>query len=397
MARQTSRSANTQDARSIVDEIIGDAVLARASDIHIEPQENELVIRLRVDGLLKVRKRLPMEVHSALVSRIKILAGLDITERRVPQDGRFRFERNNRAVDLRVATSPMVDGEKIVMRAINAKLSKLKIEDLGYSERNLKIYRRLISIPHGLVMHCGPTGSGKTTSLYTALNFLNEESRNIQTVEDPVEVRMTGLNQAQVNPDHGVTFAAILRSYLRQDCDVVLVGEIRDNETANLATQAALTGHLILGTLHCNSAVGAVSRLSDMDVGPFFVGTALSGVVYQRLVRRLCTHCREAYFPIDKIAKALSLDTNTQIYRAKGCRQCMNLGYRGRLLVQEVLFVDDEVREAIFGEMPAYQLEELAQKQGMIPIFEDGLMKARLGVTSVEEVARVIKGANLGK
>jgi type II secretory ATPase GspE/PulE/Tfp pilus assembly ATPase PilB-like protein len=380
-----------------VDEIIRDAMRARASDIHIEPQETELLVRYRVDGIISTRKRMDLELLTPISSRIKVMAGLDITERRMPQDGRMRATGFGGDVQLRISTAPMVGGEKIVLRALNAKINELKLENLGLSPENMTRYKPMIHLPHGLMLHCGPTGSGKTTSLYTALNHIRGDDRNIQTIEDPVEARMLGLNQAQVQTDIGLTFAVLLRSYLRQDCDVILVGEIRDNETANLAVQASLTGHLVLGTLHCNSAVGAVSRLTEMDVAPFFLGSGLSGVVYQRLVRKLCKECKELYSPPARVARALGIDQGERIYRAVGCRACGHTGYKGRILLQEVLRASDDVRQAIFDHVPTSELTKLARDDGMIPIFQDGLVKAREGLTSVEEVARVVKGVHLGK
>ncbi len=381
----------------VFDDMVINAIRLRASDIHIEPHDGDINIRFRVDGILKAHRKLPISVLNNLISRIKILARLDITERRLPQDGRLHFKAGATPYDLRVSTAAMVDGEKTVLRISYTQINKMKLEDAGYTEHNLALYRSLINSPNGLVLHVGPTGSGKTTSLYIAINHLNDQSRNIQTIEDPVEVRLLNVNQAQVNTDIGVTFASLLRAYLRQDCDVVLLGEIRDEETAGLAIQAALTGHLILGTLHANSAIGAISRLIEMDVAPFFVGTALAGVVSQRLVRKLCTNCRQSYTPSARIAKAMGLDMGETIYRARGCNSCGKMGYKGRMVLMEVVKINDTIRDAIHSGMASHDIEKLALDHALVPIFQDGLLKARSGQTSVEEVARVVKGVHLGK
>lgn len=375
---------------------MGAAVRAGASDIHIEPHEGKCVVRFRVDGILKSWKQFSPDQMSALVSRVKILAGMDIAEKRMPQDGRFTLSiaKSGRR-DFRVSTAPMLCGEKMVVRILHQSLDSLSFEYQGYSEHNLGMYKSLLGKPHGLLLHCGPTGSGKTTSLYTAINYLNTKDRNIQTIEDPVEGQLKGINQAQVNHEIGLSFAALLRSYLRQDCDVILVGEIRDGETANLAIQASLTGHMILGTIHTNSAVGCVSRLAEMEVSPFFVGAALSGAVSQRLVRRLCTHCREPYDPPVAIGRRYKLQAGAKLYRPKGCGRCNNTGYKGRLCVQEVLEIHEEIRDAIHKSMPDHELQRTAERAGMINMLDDGMSKATQGDTSVEEVTRVVAGTGM--
>ena len=289
-----------QTAFALIDQCLAAAVQLGASDIHIEPQADKLVFRLRVDGQLKIWKELPIEVHAQVMGRLKVMARLDISEKRRPQDGRFTQTSQAGVRDYRIAIAPMLEGEKAVIRVLHHDLSKLNIKTVGYSEHNLKVYQEQLSKPHGLLLHCGPTGSGKTTALYAAINHLSKVSRNVQTIEDPVEGRLPGVNQAQVNSEIGVTFASFLRSYLRQDCDVILVGEIRDPETAQLALQASMTGHLVLGTLHTNTAAGAIGRLCDMGVPPFFIAGALIGTVSQRLVRKLCKHCRQ---PVERAAR----------------------------------------------------------------------------------------------
>ncbi len=390
----TQPKAQEYNAQSLVDQLLETADRHRASDIHIEPQGAQLVIRFRIDGGLRPWRQLPIDYLPGVISRLKVMSSLDIAEKRLPQDGRFSVAFGpTRKRDFRISTVPQLEGEKAVVRVLHQELSNLEFGHIGYSKHNLKRYKELLSQPHGLLLHCGPTGSGKTTSLYTAINFLNDNSRNVQTIEDPVEGRLLGINQAQVNADIGLTFASLLRSILRQDPDVILVGEIRDTETAQLAVQASLTGHLVLGTLHTNSAAGAVSRMVEMDVSPFFVGTALSGVVSQRLVRRLCMSCRKEFQPAQRVVERLGIPANSVLYQAVGCGDCGSVGYHGRVCLQELLIVDDDLRYAIHDSRPEVEIQQLAEDQGMLTIFKDGLAKAVSGYTTVEEVMNVTRGA----
>lgn len=376
--------------------ILQTAVRNRASDIHIDPGDGYFVVRFRVDGELTQWRRFPSSDLPSVISRIKVIANMDITEHRLPQDGRFTVSgKSGNNQDFRVSTSPMIHGEKLVIRVLHKHLFRLEFDYLGYSEHNLTLIKRLLNRPHGLILHCGPTGSGKTTSLYTAINYLNDNTRNIQTIEDPVEGKLPGINQAQVKPEIDLSFASLLRAYLRQDCDVILVGEIRDDETAHLAVQAALTGHLILGTMHAKTASSSVTRLVEMGVTPFFVGSALSGVVNQRLIRRLCIHCRKPYTPSAKVAQRFRLQPGAVLYSAVGCDQCRGKGYRGRICVQEVLAVDSAVCEAIHSEMPEFEVQQLAIRRGMVNLLSDGLAKAMAGFTTVDEVTLVVQGVGM--
>jgi type II secretory ATPase GspE/PulE/Tfp pilus assembly ATPase PilB-like protein len=377
-----------QTAFALIDQCLAAAVQLGASDVHVEPQGDKLVLRLRVDGQLKIWKELPIEVHAQVMGRLKVMARLDISEKRRPQDGRFTQTSPAGVRDYRIATAPMLEGEKAVIRVLHHDLSKLNIKTVGYSEHNLKVYQEQLSKPHGLLLHCGPTGSGKTTALYAAINHLSKVSRNVQTIEDPVEGRLPGVNQAQVNSEIGVTFASFLRSYLRQDCDVILVGEIRDPETAQLAVQASMTGHLVLGTLHTNTAAGAIGRLCDMGVPPFFIAGALIGAVSQRLVRKLCKHCRQPIEVPPEIQRQCGLGPTHQLFQAVGCPQCNKLGYRGRVGIQEIFAVTGQIREAIAARTTEADLQTLNARNGMRNMFLDGVAKAVMGVTTLEEVYR---------
>ena len=374
------------NAQLAVEQVLEAADQARASDVHIEQLGDQVVVRLRVDGRLRMWRTLPTELLPQMVSRLKVLARMDIAEKRMPQDGRFTIVTGQGSRDYRVATVPMLDGEKVVVRLLMHNLSKLDFRKVGYTERNAQLYETLLAKPHGLVLHCGPTGSGKTTALYAAINHLRQDWRNIQTIEDPVEGRLDGVSQAQVNPDIGLTFAKLLRGFLRQDCDIILVGEIRDPETAALAVQASLTGHLVLGTLHTNSAIGAVSRLAEMGVPAFFVGTGLIGAVSQRLVRRLCKTCRQAYQPTAEQQAQLGLRPEHVLYASVGCDECGKLGFRGRIGIQEVLPISSELRDAICKTAADHDLHRLALHSGLVTMFRDGLAKAVMGLTTMEEV-----------
>ena len=379
-----------QTVQAIIEQCFEVAFQQRASDVHIEPQNDKTVIRLRVDGRLKLWRELPIDLHTQLMSRLKVIAGLDISDKRRPQDGRFTIAYKAGSRDFRIATAPMLEGEKAVVRVLQTDMSQLTVKNVGYSEPNLAAYNELLARPHGLLLHCGPTGSGKTTALYAAINDLAKSWRNVQTIEDPVESRLPNINQAQVNTDIGLTFASLLRSFLRQDCDVMLVGELRDTETAQLAIQASLTGHLVLGTLHTNSATGAVSRLVDMGIAPFFIASALMGAVSQRLVRRLCKACRRPIQPSPEIQRLCNLGPNHQLFQAVGCAQCGKAGYRGRVGIQEVLTITPPIRQAIQNGVSDADLQALAARNGMISIFMDGVAKAVAGQTTVEEVYKTV-------
>ncbi|HKP56641.1 MAG TPA: GspE/PulE family protein [Polyangiales bacterium] len=378
------------NAQLVLDQCLDVANQYRASDIHIEPHADRLLFRLRIDGRLKVWKEFPIELQAQVVSRIKVLARLDISEKRLPQDGRFSVATPEGPREYRVATVPMLEGEKAVIRVLMQNLSKLDFKVVGYTDRNIRIYEELLAKPHGLLLHCGPAGSGKTTALYAAINHLRQDWRNIQTIEDPVEGRLEDVNQAQVNTEIGLTFAKLLRGFLRQDCDIILVGEIRDPETAQLAVQASLTGHLVLGTLHTNSAIGAVSRLVEMGAPSFLVGTGLIGAVSQRLVRRLCKTCRRAYQPTAEIAAQCGLRPEHQLYQAVGCDECGKLGFRGRIGIQEVLPIVPQLRDGICSNLSEPDLYKIAQQQGLVSMFRDGLSKAVNGLTTLEEVYQAV-------
>ena len=378
-----------------VNSLINQAVQDRASDIHIEPQENELRVRYRVDGVLHEVTTQSRKVANGIVSRLKIMADLDIAERRIPQDGRISIKAAGRAIDLRVSTLPTVYGEKVVMRILDKSSILLELADLGFLEHNLERFERSFRKPYGMILVTGPTGSGKSTTLYATLNVINRPQVNIVTVEDPVEYRLAGVNQVQVNPKAGLTFAGALRSILRQDPDVVLVGEMRDNETAQMGMEAALTGHLVLSTLHTNDAPSAVTRLAEMGIDPFLVGSAVDVVLAQRLARRLCPHCKEAYQPArEELAAAgmplLEDDDPPALYRAVGCGRCAKTGYRGRLAVHEVMLVTEEIERLIVSGASTDEVARVAQEQGMKTLREDGLAKVLMGATTLEEVARVI-------
>jgi type IV pilus assembly protein PilB len=377
--------------------LIREAVNLGASDIHIEPQEKKLVVRYRVDGVLRIFHEFPINVKDAVVARFKIVANLDISERRKPQDGRIRAKIGNRKVDLRVSTVPVVYGEKIVMRIQEAeKYLSVKLEDLGFEPDDLEKFRNAIWTPWGMILVTGPTGSGKTTTLYASLMERNSPDVNIMTAEDPVEVSIPGLNQVQVNERIGLTFASVLRAFLRQDPDIILIGEIRDTETAEIGIKAALTGHLVFSTLHTNDAPSSITRLVDMGIEPFLVGSSLILVVAQRLLRKLCPKCKliddtpkEA---LVRLGALNSLDENITIYKAnpEGCEECKGTGYKGRIAVHEILEVDEEMRKLIVKGATAEDIRDLAKSRGMRTLYEAGILKVRKGITDIAEVERVL-------
>ncbi len=375
--------------------LITQAIADRASDIHIEPEERDLRVRFRIDGVLHEMMRSPKSIQAGVISRLKIMSDLDIAERRIPQDGRLSVQANGRKVDLRVATLPTVWGEKIVMRILDNSTAMLKLSDLGFSDANYSRWEESFVKPYGMLLVTGPTGSGKSTTLYSTLNIVNKPEVNVITVEDPVEYRLPGINQVQANPKAGLTFARALRSILRSDPDIVLLGEIRDHETAQIAIEAALTGHLVLSTLHTNDAPSAVNRLIEMGIEPFLVGSALDCVLAQRLARRLCSKCKEAYEPTRDSLRASRWDWPEDedvptLYRAVGCSACSKTGYKGRLALHEVMAVGEEIERLAVERASADAINSVAKSQGMKTLREDGLAKVLQGVTSIEEILRVV-------
>lgn len=391
-----SESVNTNDEAPIirlVNVVLAEGIRRRASDIHIEPYKTDFEIRYRIDGDLHVIRTMPQQVLQSFTSRLKIMAEMDISERRLPQDGRIAIRVDNRGVDLRVSSLPTQFGERLVLRVLDRASARLSLDQLDFSPHNRQIFDGLIRRPHGIILVTGPTGSGKTTTLYASLNALKSPMTNIMTCEDPIEYELDRISQSAVNPRAGLTFAAQLRAILRQDPDVVLVGEIRDAETAETAFRAALTGHLVLSTLHCNEAAGAPTRLMDMGVPPFLIASALIGVVAQRLVKRLCPHCRvatpattEQQLIMDALAgKELAVE---RLYRSRGCDNCDGRGTRGRIGVHEVLPIDDRIQAEILRRGDTRALREIALSGKMIPLVSDGIEKARLGLTTLDEVQR---------
>jgi len=378
-----------------VNVLVSQAITDRASDIHIEPTEHDLRVRYRIDGVLHEMQRSPKQITSAVISRVKILSDIDIAERRKPQDGRMSISHNGRKIDLRVATLPTVWGEKIVMRVLDNSTARLDLRDLSFSQSNFEIYRGSFTKPYGMILVTGPTGSGKSTTLYATLNAVSKPEINVITVEDPVEYRLAGINQVQVNPKAGLTFASALRSILRSDPDVVLLGEIRDHETAQIAIEASLTGHLVLSTLHTNDAPSAVTRLVEMGIEPFLVGSALDCVVAQRLARKLCDKCKEPYEPteVELVAARFPWTPGEELpvlHRPVGCTACSKTGYRGRLALHEVMQVSQEIeRHAVAGSSSA-AIAATAADEGMLSLRDDGWNKVREGRTSIEEILRVV-------
>jgi len=379
----------------LVNSIILQAIRQRASDIHIEPQETRVRVRYRIDGALYNVMTPPNHIKAAIISRVKIMAEMDIAERRLPQDGRIELKVEHRDIDLRVSTIPTVFGEKVVMRVLDKNPTLVGVEKIGLLAENRRRFEAMITKPYGIVLLTGPTGSGKTTTLYTILNQLNSTESNIITIEDPVEYQLAGINQVQVNPKAGLTFANGLRSFLRQDPDVIMVGEIRDEETARIAIHAALTGHLVLSTLHTNDAPGAVTRLIDMGIEPFLVASSLIGVIAQRLVRVLCEKCKQAHPLPAEVLQRLGAVTaprgnDVPIFRPVGCEFCNKIGYKGRTGLFEIMVVDDAIRALIAKHAAVTEIKEAAVQAAMWTLGQDGLEKVMLGITSPEEVLDVV-------
>jgi len=385
------QAAGDSPVVKLVNYCIYNAVKEGASDIHIEPGERTLRVRYRIDGRLTEKLRPPYPMHAAVVSRIKIMAGLDIAERRLPQDGGIRVMMDKRPIDLRVSTLPSKYGEKVVMRVIDNERGAVNLERLGFSYDTLKQWRRLISLPNGILLVTGPTGSGKSTTLYASLAELNRPDVNICTVEDPIEYALPGITQTQVNDKIGLTFATALRALLRQDPDILMVGEIRDGETARIATQAALTGHLVLSTLHTNDAPSAITRLYNLGIEPYLVGATIAGVLAQRLVRKLCQTCREQYQPPPTELRQIErfVGPVETLWRPRGCPRCRNRGYTGRIGIYELLVPDDAMFDKISQGAGLNEIREAAKACGMKPLRVDGMEKVKAGLTTLEEVFRV--------
>lgn len=392
----TAQATAADDAPIVryVNNLIEQAVQNRASDLHLEPTEDDMRVRYRIDGVLHEVDIVPRGVMNALISRIKIMSGVDITERRVPQNGRITALIRDRTVDLRTATLPTVWGEKIVLRVLDTGGIDLDMNKLGFTTQNLERFAESFTKPHGMVLVTGPTGSGKSTTLYATLGRISKPEINVITVEDPVEYRLHGVNQVQVNAKAGLTFARVLPAILRSDPDVVLIGEIRDGDTAQIAVEASLTGHLVLSTLHTNDAPGAITRLTEMGIEPFLVGSSLDAVLAQRLARRLCDWCKEAYVPTEEELIGArwpeeDLTVPEWVYRPIGCRNCANTGYRGRIAIHEVMTVSAEIESLTIRRASSNEIREVAIDQGMYDLRADGLAKAAGGLTSIREVSRV--------
>jgi len=377
----------------LVDQLIVLGIRSQATDIHIEPEENSLRVRMRRDGMMHEECLMPAQLKDALTARLKIMANMDVTEKRIPQDGRIRFQISKRKVDLRVSSLPTQHGESIVIRVLDATGKKVSLQNIGFSNKALQQFKKALDTPHGVILVTGPTGSGKTTTLYAAIEAIDSRQRSVFTLEDPVEYAMPGIRQVQVDPEVGMSFAAGLRSLLRQDPDVILVGEIRDPETASLAIRAALTGHAVFSTLHTNDAIGAIPRLIDMGIEPYLLPSALVAIVAQRLVRKLCLNCKHPIDDEHNILEELGIkhSPNTQLWQAKGCDACNHSGYSGRMAIYEVLNIDESFHDAIMGNANRSEILQLAKNNGMQSLLEDGINKAMQGHTSIEEVLRVVK------
>ncbi|GAA0333913.1 GspE/PulE family protein [Bacillus carboniphilus] len=372
----------------LVDQILTTGLQLRASDVHIDPQEDKILIRYRVDGKLKTERVISKNIFQSLIARIKIMANMNITESRLPQDGRIKQKVNTSTVDLRISILPTLHGEKVVIRVLDLSSVMKKLAQLDFNRVNLQRFIQLIEKPEGLILITGPTGAGKTSTLYAGLHHLNKDDVNIITIEDPIEYELEGINQVQVNPQIGLTFVKGLRSILRQDPNIIMIGEIRDQETADIAVRSALTGHLVLSTLHTNSALGAIPRLMEMGVEPYLVASSLSGVVGQRLVRKLCRDCKEAYEPSEMEKELFQKRgvTIEKLYKAKGCPLCRQTGYSGRMAVQEVLTVNEELKSMMLNHASFQNMKSYCAKNGMIFLADDGLLKVKHGLTSLEEV-----------
>jgi type IV pilus assembly protein PilB len=389
------QEAGSSPVIRFVNYLIYNAVKEGASDIHIEPQEKKLQVRYRIDGVLFDAMNPPAHMKNAIVSRLKIMANLDIAERRMPQDGRIRAMVHGRKLDLRMSTLPMVQGEKVVLRILDTRSIQVNLDDLGMSEDMLMMWKNQIKQPHGIVLVTGPTGSGKTTTLYSSLNQMDRQKLNISTVEDPVEYHLNGINQTQTHESIGMSFASALRALLRQDPDVIMVGEIRDGETSKIAIQASLTGHLVLSTLHTNDAPSAVTRLINIGVEPYLIGSALNAVVAQRLVRKICSHCKHQQPPDDVVAEHLAMQGVglDEVWVGKGCDKCRNTGYSGRVGLYEMLLLNDQLRDRIAANPNVTEFRRMCIEGGMVTLRQDGFQKVAKGLTTVDEVLRVTEAS----
>ncbi len=388
------QNADEQSVKKMVNTYIVEAVLEGASDIHLEPMKDSMLVRYRIDGFLYDRHQVPGPVMSALTSRVKIMSKLDISRKRVPQDGRIGLKIKERNVDIRISTFPSMHGENIVLRLLDKSDGVPELPLLGFSDCDLAVFRKMIASSKGIVLATGPTGSGKTTSLYSTINGLDKVNKNIMTVEDPIEYEIIRSVQCQVDLNSGVTFASALRAILRQDPDIIYVGEIRDLETAEIAVKAALTGHLVFSTLHANNAAGAVTRLIDMGVEQRLIGSVLNGSFAQRLVRKLCPECKEEYKPGEDLLESLALPADTRFFQARGCSFCNNIGYKGRTGIFELLAVNRDVRKTILGMASEDEIMSSARSHGMKNLFENGLEKVLEGKTTLEEIERVTLGVD---
>ena len=381
---------------NIVNSLLEQAVKDKASDIHVEPEEDKLRVRFRVDGVLREVITFPKATQAAILSRIKIMADMDIAEKRVPQDGRIKMVQNKREIDIRVSTLPTILGEKIVMRILDKEAMNITLQDLNFTEKNMELYANMMHSAYGMILVTGPTGSGKSTTLYSTLMEINSVTKNIITVEDPVEYRIPGVNQISINNKAGLSFASVLRTILRQDPNIIMVGEIRDKETAEIAINAALTGHLVFSTLHTNDAAGAVTRLLDMGVEPFLIVSALRGVVAQRLVRRICKECKKPYTPgphtDERIYLGVKDDEPLTLYQGEGCPSCNYSGYRGRMAIHEVMPIFPEMKALIMRNATSKELFDMARTRGAKSIKEDGIAKVLAGETTIAEILRVSYG-----
>ncbi|BAL81598.1 GspE/PulE family protein [Caldisericum exile] len=376
----------------LVNSIISQAIVEGASDIHVEPMEDSLRVRYRIDGILHEKQRLPKRIQPGVIARLKIISNMDIAERRLPQDGRISLKFEGRPVDFRVSSLPSIYGEKIVLRILDKTSSIKPLEQLGFSEENLKKFEKIITQPYGMILISGPTGSGKTTTLYSILNRLNAPTKNIITVEDPVEYQLKGINQVQVNEKAGLTFANALRSILRQDPNIILIGEIRDRETAQIAIEAALTGHLVLSTIHTNDSASIPTRLIDMGIEPFLVASSLIGATAQRLIRKICPKCKEPHTPSKDVLEHLGFEVHEGVnfYKGAGCDFCSNTGYKGRVAISEILPITPEIQRLILKQASSKEILSEAKRMGMKTLLDDALMKAAEGITTLEEVIRVV-------
>lgn len=376
----------------LVDLIMAQAIRDGASDIHVEPDENSVRTRYRIDGILHEVSSLPKNLQSAIISRVKVMGNMDIAESRAPQDGRSHLKMEGKEIELRISIFPTIYGENVVIRILDQSTALMGLKDLGFSPEMLRVYETLINRPHGIVLVTGPTGCGKTTTLYASLNSINSPEKNIITVEDPVEYRLNLIRQTQINPKAGVTFASAIRSILRQDPDIIMIGEIRDLETEEIAIRAALTGHLVFSTLHTNDAPGALARLMDMGAEPYLISSSVAGVLAQRLVRVICPKCKESYHPEEKVVKGLGIARTEDLvlYRGKGCKNCRQTGYKGRIALLELLVVNDPIRDLILQRASSRIIRRVAgETQGMKTLREDAVDKVLKGITTVDEITRV--------